>query len=110
VLVQTVAITSIGALWKPAVDENATPAVRVLITLTIVAFAISVIAAGTLLKSLPATAQRLPPPQGKNIFQMGTFEGEKGWRVSTLAGIQTWLFVIGWLSFVLAIVVNVWGS
>lgn len=72
VLVQTGAITVIGAFWKPEIVHQIGTWPKILMSLTILGFGISILAASYLLKSLPATAQRLPPPENKDIFMMGT--------------------------------------
>jgi hypothetical protein len=108
VLVQTGAITVIGAFWKPEVIARAGFLSKILMSLTILCFAVSIVAAANLLKSLPATAQRLPPPPGKDIFHMGTYEGTQGVKVYTVAKVETYSFILGFFCFVLAVMASMW--
>lgn len=109
VLVQTGAITVIGAFWKPDILNQVGTLPKFLMSLTILCFGVSILAASYLLKSIPATMQRLPPPDDKDIFHMGTYEGVKGIRVYTVADIETYSFVIGFVCFVFAIMASIWS-
>jgi len=109
VLVQTGAITVIGAFWKPEVVHQVGIWPKFLMSLTIICFGVSILAASYLLKSLPATAQRLPPPENNDIFLMGTYEGTRGIPVYVVANVETYSFVFGFVCFVSAVMVSIWA-
>ena len=109
VLVQTGAISVSGALWKPEVVEGASILSKILMTTTMLCFAFSILAASYLLKSLPATAQRLPPPEGQDIYLMGTYEGTKGIPLYRVANAETYSFVAGFIFFTLTVISFMWG-
>ena len=79
---------------------------KVLVAAAFILFTVSIITASLLLQSLPATAQRLPPPPGKDIYHMGTFEGTRGIRVYVCVTIQSSAFVIGVACISAALVIN----
>jgi hypothetical protein len=107
ILVQAGMITAIGTFAKPDQIGSLGAWPQGFLLATVVLFAISIIAASFLLKSLPATAQRLPPSPGRDIFHMGTFEGTQGFRVYRVTAVQTYAFILGLLAFVF-FVVSVW--
>jgi hypothetical protein len=108
VLIETGVIAAIGAFLQPELLGKATSGPRGFLTATIVLFGLSIICAAGLLLSIPATAQRLPPPHPKDVFLMGTFEGTRGVRVSIAVHVQTWTFIAGLVCFAIAVIMLCW--
>jgi hypothetical protein len=108
VAVQTGVLAAIGTFLKPEGIAKLGGYSKGMLSLTVALFTISILAASYLLKSLPATAQRLPPPGTDDIFLMGTYEGTKGARVSKVTTVATYAFIAGLVCFTLSIIATIW--
>jgi hypothetical protein len=109
VLIQTGAIAAIGAFVKPELLGRMDCGPRGFLIATIAMFSFSIICASGLLLSVPATAQRLPPPYPNDVFHMGTYEGTRGIRVWVVVHLQTWTFLAGLVCFAIAVSMVCWG-
>jgi hypothetical protein len=110
VLVQTGAISVLGALWKFDEISKLNPGSKICMSIAVTLFGCSIVAAAMILLSLPATDQRLPPPPGKDIFHLGTFEGEKGPPLYVPVNVQGWCFVGGFFFFILVVLFSLWSG
>jgi hypothetical protein len=108
VLVETGAISVIGALWK--FDEISKPNLgsKIFMTSAVTLFGFSISAAVVILLSIPGTVQRLPPPPGKDIFHMRTFEGSKGPPLYVPVNVQAYCFIAGFIFFILLVISSLW--
>jgi len=78
---------------------------RVLAGITIAALAVSIYHAGNMLLVLPAAAQRLPPPNGQDIYSVANPAGFRwrlyiyvNWiRVSSLVGLICFALLLIWV-------------
>ncbi len=109
IVIETATLSAIGAFWKPEVIKSIHYLSKFLMACGVVFFAFSIVSAAIILKSLPATIQRLPRTDDKDIFHMGTYEGTKGWPLYRLANFETYGFVCGLLCFSSAIAISVLG-
>jgi hypothetical protein len=110
IIVETATLSAIGAFWKPDVVSEINYFAKVLMAFGVLFFTCSIFSAAILLKSLPATVQRLPMKDEKDIFHMGTYEGDRGLPLYRLANIETYGFICGLVCFSLAIVISIFTS